>query len=291
MKKGIIVTLMLTGVFVQAFSQSNLSGSSYRFSPNAYVAFTDNSFSGSWNKDTPMSGTYSVAGGKLTLNITSGPKAKNSWVWTIVNANTLKDQDGDTWSKESEGASKGSAPAKSNSAGGASAGSSSDIKNWISGEVSILGVGARYERMLNDKMSIGANVYYDTLFFLWQDFEAGAAFRYYPWGGTDKPVRGLFFGAGLGFHIYWNLIDVLLDEDDWSALYGVAITPDIGWRLDVGDPGGFFIEPGIKMPLTLGARKVPAYYDDWDWDDNDSSSYKFDWAFGFIPYIGLGFAF
>jgi len=73
---------------------------SYRYSTNTYITFTGSNFTGSWNASTPISGTFSVSGSMLTLNITGGPRARNTWTWTIVDANTLRDQDGDSWRKE-----------------------------------------------------------------------------------------------------------------------------------------------------------------------------------------------
>jgi len=102
MRKGIILTVMFLGVLVLGFSQSTLSGT-YRYSANAYITFNGSSFSGSWNSTTAISGTYAVSGTRLTLNITGGPKAPNTWAWTIVDANTLRDQDGDRWNKEGAG--------------------------------------------------------------------------------------------------------------------------------------------------------------------------------------------
>jgi len=102
MKKGLIFTVMLVAVLALGYSQTALSGT-YRFSTNAYITFTGNAFTGLWNAKTPISGTYSVSGSRLTLTITSGPKARNTWTWTITDANTLRDQDGDTWKKEVAG--------------------------------------------------------------------------------------------------------------------------------------------------------------------------------------------
>jgi dTDP-4-amino-4,6-dideoxygalactose transaminase len=93
MKKALFLSVMLAGVAALGFSQAALSGT-YRYSANACVAFTDSNFEGRWNAQTPFSGTYTVSGSRLTLNITGGPRAPNTWVWTIVDANTLRDQDG-----------------------------------------------------------------------------------------------------------------------------------------------------------------------------------------------------
>jgi hypothetical protein len=102
MKRTIFVVLLM-GVLTLSFAQTSLSGT-YRYSTNAYITFTGNSFTGSWNSSSTMSGTYSVLGTRLTLNITGGTLARNTWTWTIVDANTLRDQDGDRWNKESTAA-------------------------------------------------------------------------------------------------------------------------------------------------------------------------------------------
>jgi len=99
MKKVLILTVMLTGVLALGFAQTALSGT-YRYSANAYITFTGSNFTGSWNRTDTMSGTFSISGNRLTLNITGGTKARNTWTWTIVDANTLRDQDGDSWRKE-----------------------------------------------------------------------------------------------------------------------------------------------------------------------------------------------
>jgi hypothetical protein len=102
MKKGLIFTVMLVGVYALGFAQIALSGT-YRYSANAYITFTGNNFTGSWNRTSTMSGTYSVSGSSITLNITGGTQARNTWNWTIIDANTLRDQDGDRWNKETTG--------------------------------------------------------------------------------------------------------------------------------------------------------------------------------------------
>jgi hypothetical protein len=150
--------------------------------------------------------------------------------------------------------------------------------NWVSAEVSLIGIGARYERMLSPNLSVGANVYWSSLFFLWNELEAGAFARYYPWG------KNFFVGAGLGFHIH----TAITDEGNWGLVYenitGAAITPELGWKIDVGNTGGFFIQPGIRLPITLGVKEKEGFFG----DENDG---EFSVGVGFIAYFGLGFAF
>jgi hypothetical protein len=260
MKKRIVLILMLVGVAVLGFSQASPLSGTYRYGDtSATITFSGNSFRGQWNSTTPIAGTYTVSGDRLMLNVTGGPRAGSTWAWTIVNSTTLRDQDGDRWS-----------------IGGSS--SSSDIKNYISGEVNILGGGFRYERMLTDKMSIGANAYWQTFFFLWNEIEAGGSFRFY--------IAPFFYvGGGLGFHIHTGTYEYSygygLTGTWWGSITGVALTPDIGFKFDFGDPGGFFLSPGVKVPITFGVREEYLYYMD----------SEFAVGVGVVPYVGLGFCF
>ena len=140
--------------------------------------------------------------------------------------------------------------------------------NWISGEISIIGAGARYERMLNSNFSIGAAAYFSYTFFIIKDTGVDVSARWYPWGKT------FYLGLGVGFHMV-TLSTLIFDSN--SGLIGGAITPEVGWKIDTGSPGGFFIQPGIKVPITLGG-----------W--NDSTGGFGVYAFP-ILYFGLGGAF
>ena len=120
MKKGLILILILLNILALGYSQSTLSGT-YRYSSNADITFTGTTFTGSWNATTPISGTYTVSGRRLTLNITSGPKSPNTWVWTIVDAYTLKDHDGDSWGSVSVRPQSSPAPSTTPAVGTATA--------------------------------------------------------------------------------------------------------------------------------------------------------------------------
>ncbi|MDR2094821.1 MAG: hypothetical protein LBP76_04800 [Treponema sp.] len=143
----------------------------------------------------------------------------------------------------------------------------SNVKNWISGEVSLFGGGARYERMLTPKFSAGADVYWSSFFFIWNELDVGVFGRMYPWEGK------FFVELGLGFHTHTALA---VFGGHLEVITGLAISPAAGWRIDFGRPGGFFITPGIKAPITMGIN-----------DYND----KFAVGIGFVPYFGLGGAF
>ena len=137
--------------------------------------------------------------------------------------------------------------------------------NWISGELVIpvrylgIGIAAQYERMLSAKISLGANIYY-SFFGDSNDLGLEAFFRYYPWGKT------FFLGMGLGLN-YYMLVKVSF------GFLEAGLSPEIGWKIDTGKPGGFFIQPGIKLP---GIVKISAGFD-----------------FGIYPslYFGMGYAF
>jgi len=157
--------------------------------------------------------------------------------------------------------------------------------NWLSGELSIFGGGARYERMLNGNMSIGANFYYSTLI-LFNELGLDASFRFYPTGKT------FFLGIALGYHWHTtvkdgNLLDIISVE-------GIGITPELGWKIDVGAEGGFYLQPGIKLPLTIGEKTFSENV----WRNDGYGEYPV-WTektepgvgFGFVPYFGMGFAF
>ena len=154
--------------------------------------------------------------------------------------------------------------------------------NWISGEISLFGLGARYERMLNENISIGVNVYWNNLLFFWNELGTDVSVRFYPWG------RIFFIGAALGFHGHSGAFDYEYTDGSgetqagtwFGTINGVGITPEIGWKIDVGAPGGFFIQPGMKLPITFGALEM------FGTDDNE-----FRTGIGFVVYLGLGYAF
>ena len=115
----------------------------------------------------------------------------------------------------------------------------SDIQNWISGEISVLGAGVRYERMLNEQISVGV-VAFSTLF---ASYTAGAQVfgRYYPWASNFHAEVGLGGGTAADGRL-----------GSGNRVSGLMITPGIGWRIDVGEPGRFFLNPNISLPLILG---------------------------------------
>ena len=109
------------------------------------------------------------------------------------------------------------------------------------------------------RLSVGADLSY-TFYSSSNDLGLDAFFRYYPWGKT------FFIGVGLGFDF--------IDLRKSSFYYFTAgFSPEIGFKIDTGKAGGFFLQPGIKFPdvIYLGGGV----------------------AFEFSPciYLGMGYAF
>jgi hypothetical protein len=138
-------------------------------------------------------------------------------------------------------------------------------KNWISGEVGLLGAGIRYERMLNDKFSIGGTyiVNYIPILDIEYVFGGEVATRFYPWAGKFYAEFGLGYGSVKGYEtkntkpIKYNGKEVdpsvtLLASYNIS---GLLVAPGIGWKIDVGKPGKFFINPMISVLNVLGKQE------------------------------------
>ena len=146
--------------------------------------------------------------------------------------------------------------------------------NWISGELNFvpisydrewtsllethvplnMGIGARYERMLGSRISLGTNIYWEPSWLNWggggyYTFGIDASFHFYPWGKT------FFLGAALGFY-YYNTYTSFTRTDH---SIGAAITPEIGWKIDVGKPGGLYIQPGIAGAFVFGEHRIEYY--------------------------------
>jgi len=150
-------------------------------------------------------------------------------------------------------------------------------KNFVSGDVGLITFGARYERLLTPKIGIGAVAYWNTLFIIFHEIEIGAFGRYYIW-------QGLFAELGLGFHFHMGSIKYSYEGNSgktWGTRTGLSISPGVGYKFDPGKAGGFFVAPGITVPITLG--KTGAL---WAGDPR-----KFGVSVGFIPYCSLGYAF
>jgi len=165
--------------------------------------------------------------------------------------------------------------------------------NWISGELGILGAGVRYERMLSPNLSIGAHIYVNTLLFS-AAMGASAVARFYPWAKNFYLEMGVGFGtaSGPGEVTYVSKSDGT--ENTWGGVTttGVTINPGLGWKIDVGQPGSFFINPGIMVPIAIGTQTpytiigMDAFLSEF-YDVKKQTGV----SVGFVAYFGMGFAF
>jgi hypothetical protein len=138
-------------------------------------------------------------------------------------------------------------------------------KNFASVDLGLIVGGARYERLLTPKISVGADFYWASSFIIWNELEAGVFGRYYIW-------KGLFGELGLGFHTQTGAV----------LTTGFGITPAIGWKFDPGKDGGFFVEPVVRIPITIGEKETSG----WGWHESEPGA-----SVGFVLSCGLGWAF
>jgi hypothetical protein len=156
-----------------------------------------------------------------------------------------------------------------------------EVDNWISGQASILGSGVQYERVLTPHFSAGANVYFNSLFFLWNNFGLKAFGRFYLWKGFFLEMGlGHGFRTGTGYYIYEDPYQ----NSNWYRVSGLLLEPGMGWKIDAGNPGGFFLETVITVPLVLGNKKYDFFY----WDNSFS---KFGVGAALRIAFGMGYAF
>jgi len=163
--------------------------------------------------------------------------------------------------------------------------------NWLSANFNfffdtlttypLFGGSLNYERMLNPNISLGVNAY--TGFGNRSNnylFGIDAVFHYYPWGKT------FFLGTALGC----NLIKCWKDAYSNFTAFGIMVTPEIGWKIDFGYAGGFYLQAGILGALFFGS-KVHVFSG--SEADMDFVGQKGDSVFITVPkvYLGIGYAF
>jgi TolB-like protein len=145
------------------------------------------------------------------------------------------------------------------------------VKNWISINPAFLGIGVSYEYMLNSKISLGTNIYWQFVppynynkktkypyKFEHYTIDIDAAFRFYPWGKT------FFMGNALGFSSINGIADeyysLLLNKEYYSTYYAYAlsITPEIGWKLlkNVYNKNQIFLQWGLALLTELKLGKI-----------------------------------
>ena len=128
---------------------------------------------------------------------------------------------------------------------------SESIKNWISGEIGIP-LGVCYERVLNNHFSVGALVFHNIFqpFGVYEYTGVQIIGRWYPW------ARRFYAEIGLGFaRIRTSFLTYSGEHDYWLVEDGIFVAPEVGWKIDLGIPGSFFINPtlGLVFPFNRGA--------------------------------------
>jgi len=120
-----------------------------------------------------------------------------------------------------------------------------DFSNRFSGELSLVGLGLRYEWDIHDMFSLGVSIFYDRSLLAfdrasdsWSEaIGVSAAARFFPGGSPFYVEIGIGFGAIIGSDGY--------DSIDAS---GLMVTPAIGARLG----RSFFVNPFISLSAVFG---------------------------------------
>jgi hypothetical protein len=136
---------------------------------------------------------------------------------------------------------------------------------WLAAEL-------RYEYMLCPFFSVGAYVYYEY------SYGIGISGRWYPF------AKSFFLELGLGYNKWYSEASFFdHDTNQWykniDDFNGIDIISGLGWRIDVGKPGGLYITPSIKFPTIFRWYKNPYFPD------------PHIFLNGIIGYFGLGYAF
>ncbi|MCL2792577.1 MAG: hypothetical protein FWD87_05730 [Spirochaetaceae bacterium] len=120
-------------------------------------------------------------------------------------------------------------------------------QHYVSGDLILLGLGARYEFQLTPSFSVGALTYVSGGLFSTSYGVYGTGY-FYPWG------RDPFYVA---LHAGFRTRTFFPDTSWETNFSGFMLAPEVGWRIDAGNPGGFFVRPGIRIPLHfVGAQEV-----------------------------------
>jgi hypothetical protein len=101
-----------------------------------------------------------------------------------------------------------------------------------------------------------------------------------------------YAGLGLGYGIHTGEEEVEYSyyrdgpkhkHDTIVERNGFGIVPEIGWKIDLGNPSGFFLNPHVQLPLIIGKRTWSYYYS----DDDDAVGV----SVGFRLALGAGWVF
>jgi hypothetical protein len=155
-------------------------------------------------------------------------------------------------------------------------------KNWVYGQVGLIGGGLGYERFLTPALSIGGEFYYNSFFIIWNSIGAEAYAKFYPLSGKVFYAKlGLGFGTVTGTEDYEY--EGITYGSQFYSTRGFLLDPGVGWKIDVGQPGKFFIEPKASVAIVLGKKD---YGLSW-------GGYEPEFKVGFNPVLAfaLGYAF
>ena len=133
--------------------------------------------------------------------------------------------------------------------------SQDEAKNTVSIQFTAIGAAASFERTLTPHFSVLADVSYTSL--VVADMITGSLKgRWYPFSGVFFLEMGAGYATGdnignyignmfVGFFTlgWWFL---QMDEESFKKTGGLLIQPGLGWKIDIGEPGG------IVLPITLG---------------------------------------
>jgi hypothetical protein len=160
--------------------------------------------------------------------------------------------------------------------------------NFVTYEGNLLVADVRYERLVfTDEslgnVSVGANAYAGKLGATVHEYEMitqglDVFARYYPFG------KSFFAGIGFGWAEQYGTLE--------TNIWGLTVVPELGWKIDIGEEGKFFIQPGLKVPvispfdgqiLKVNSKGVVEGYKD------VSDGNYIGWII--YPYFGIGYAF
>ncbi|MCL2478593.1 MAG: hypothetical protein FWF22_03765 [Treponema sp.] len=134
-----------------------------------------------------------------------------------------------------------------------------NFQNNIALHATLLGVAFNYERCLNPYLSLLADT---SLNIFPGTFTAAIKGRVYPFGKTFYLEMGAGFGITAG---YMGAIGGILVRtmtlgffgiEDKIWLKGLVLTPALGWKIDVGKPGGFTLPISLGIDFFAGYREL-----------------------------------
>jgi hypothetical protein len=113
----------------------------------------------------------------------------------------------------------------------------------------VFGANIQYERQIVSKLSVAGRFEYRGIGISSSNgnrtdltaFSAEGHARYYPGGNT-------FFLDGMLGYAFFNYKDERMN----STLHYFKLGPKLGWRIDIGKPGGLVLEPSLGYYFAIG---------------------------------------